>query len=123
MNLLHSNDRLGQYPASWYADTADPLPQFPRLKGDTSADIAVIGGGFTGLSTALHAWCSVLDAARLRAWLGAALAPPDFPRPGAKAAAKAKFAEELPPSVADAKLFKKLLKAFCGGKKKGEGGG
>ena len=55
MNLLHSNDRLGQYPASWYADTADPLPQFPRLKGDTSADIAVIGGGFTGLSTALHA--------------------------------------------------------------------
>ena len=75
------------------------------------------------LSTALHSWCAGLDAARLRAWLGAAIAPPDFPRAGAKKdAVKAQFLEELPPSVADAKLFKKLMKAFCGGKKKGEGG-
>ena len=84
---------------------------------------AMPSGMLRPLSTALHNWCAGLDAARLRAWLSAALAPPGFPRAGTKAAAKAKFVEELPPSVVDAKLFKKLLKAFCGGKKKGESGG
>ncbi len=33
MNLLHTNDRTGQYPPSWYAATADPLPPFAPLKG------------------------------------------------------------------------------------------
>lgn len=54
MNLLHSNDRPGQYPESWYAATADPLPPFEPLRGETRADVCVIGGGFTGLSAALH---------------------------------------------------------------------
>ena len=87
-----------------------------------AANGAMPSGMLRPLSTALHSWCAGLDAARLRAWLGAAIAPPDFPRTGVKDATKAKFLEELPPSVADAKLFKKLMKAFCGGKKKGEGG-
>ncbi|WP_172293982.1 FAD-binding oxidoreductase [Pseudoruegeria sp. HB172150] len=55
MNLLHSNDRPGQYPDSWYAASATPLPPFPPLQGETRADIAIVGAGFTGLSTALHA--------------------------------------------------------------------
>ncbi|MTH79314.1 NAD(P)/FAD-dependent oxidoreductase [Paracoccus aestuariivivens] len=54
MNLLHSNDRLGEYPPSLYADTRDPLRGFPALQGDVSADVVVIGAGYTGLSAALH---------------------------------------------------------------------
>lgn len=54
MNLLHANDRTGEYPASYYAATATPLAPFPRLKGQTRADVCVIGGGYTGLSAALH---------------------------------------------------------------------
>lgn len=45
----------GSYPAgSWYADTAAPLAPFPPLDGDTTADVAIVGGGYTGLSAALH---------------------------------------------------------------------
>ncbi|MFC4168502.1 NAD(P)/FAD-dependent oxidoreductase [Teichococcus aestuarii] len=41
-------------PPSLYARTAAPAPDTPPLPGDTSTDVAIIGGGFTGLSTALH---------------------------------------------------------------------
>lgn len=54
MNLLHVNDRRGEYPASYYAATATPLDRFPILKGTTKADVCVVGGGYTGLSAALH---------------------------------------------------------------------
>ena len=54
MNLLHANDRRGEYPASYYAATAAPLDRFPVLKGATRADVCVVGGGYTGLSAALH---------------------------------------------------------------------
>ena len=54
MNLLYANDRRGQYPNSWYAATATPLAPFPPLKGEVRADVCVIGGGYSGLSAALH---------------------------------------------------------------------
>ena len=54
MNLLFSNDKRGKYPDSWYAATATPLNPFPALKGEVAADVCVVGGGYTGLSTALH---------------------------------------------------------------------
>ena len=54
MNLLHENDRLGKYPDSWYAATANELAPFPSLKGEATADICIIGAGYTGLSSALH---------------------------------------------------------------------
>ncbi|NJM83252.1 MAG: FAD-binding oxidoreductase [Tabrizicola sp.] len=54
MNLLHANDRRGQYPASWYAATATPLAPFPPLQGGAEADVCIVGGGYTGLSAALH---------------------------------------------------------------------
>ena len=54
MNLLYSNDRKGEYPASWYAATAQPLEPFPALAGDVKADVCVVGAGYTGLSAALH---------------------------------------------------------------------
>ncbi|MHA6262695.1 NAD(P)/FAD-dependent oxidoreductase [Arenibacterium sp. CAU 1754] len=54
MNLLFSNDKRGEYPPSWYAATAEPLPPFPELRGEVQADVCVIGAGYTGLSAALH---------------------------------------------------------------------
>ena len=54
MNLLHINDRTGQYPLSYYAATATPLAAFAPLNGETRADVCVVGGGYTGLSAALH---------------------------------------------------------------------
>src|ERR1700694_555956 len=37
-----------------YLDTATPAEPTPPLQGDVRADVVVVGGGFTGLSTALH---------------------------------------------------------------------
>lgn len=54
MNLLHANDRPGAYPASWYAATAIDHAPYPALKGEETADVCVIGAGYTGLSAALH---------------------------------------------------------------------
>jgi gamma-glutamylputrescine oxidase len=39
---------------SWYAATAMSHPAHPPLKGAASADVCVVGGGYTGLSAALH---------------------------------------------------------------------
>jgi glycine/D-amino acid oxidase-like deaminating enzyme len=41
-------------PRSLYADTAQPGIAAPPLQGEARADIVVVGGGFTGLSAALH---------------------------------------------------------------------
>ncbi len=54
MSLLYLNDRRGEYPPSLYAETCPPLEPFPQLKGQARADVAVVGGGYTGLSAALH---------------------------------------------------------------------
>lgn len=37
----------------WYA-TAVPAPETSRLEGGTSADVCIVGGGYTGLTTALE---------------------------------------------------------------------
>ena len=42
------------WPDSLWAAVTPPGPQLPELEGDAQADVIVIGGGFTGLSTALH---------------------------------------------------------------------
>jgi hypothetical protein len=41
-------------PRSLYAETARPAVATPPLDGDRRVDVCVIGGGFTGLSAALH---------------------------------------------------------------------
>jgi glycine/D-amino acid oxidase-like deaminating enzyme len=41
-------------PKSLWASTATPAGSYPPLRGDGVADCVVVGGGFTGLSTALH---------------------------------------------------------------------
>ena len=40
---------------SYYAASANPFPALPALEGALEADLVVVGGGYTGLSTALHA--------------------------------------------------------------------
>ncbi|MEM8571863.1 MAG: FAD-binding oxidoreductase [Pseudomonadota bacterium] len=42
------------YPDSYYAASAHPAPERPPLDGDTSADVCIIGGGYTGLSAGIE---------------------------------------------------------------------
>lgn len=42
------------YPTSWYAATRNPAPERPALDGDVTADVCIIGAGFSGLNTALN---------------------------------------------------------------------
>ena len=39
---------------SWYEDSCGERPTYPSLDGDVTADVAIVGGGFCGLSAALH---------------------------------------------------------------------
>ena len=54
-------------PPSRGAATAAPAPDTPAMAGDQRADVAVVGGGFTGLSTALHLAQGGADVAVLEA--------------------------------------------------------
>ena len=54
MNDQPTHHTAGNYPGSWYAATAPVMGAFPGLSGDISTDVCVIGGGYTGLSSALH---------------------------------------------------------------------
>ena len=55
MNPLYRNDAPGAFPLSYYAATADIPDPREALEGAHWADLAVVGAGYTGLSTALHA--------------------------------------------------------------------
>lgn len=52
---------------SLWAATANPTPHCPRLTGSEDAEVAIIGGGFTGLSAALHLAEAGVDVALLEA--------------------------------------------------------
>ncbi len=41
------------HTASYYAATANDATRYPTLAGDVSADVCIIGGGYSGLSTAI----------------------------------------------------------------------
>jgi glycine/D-amino acid oxidase-like deaminating enzyme len=42
------------WPHSLWAAVTPPAPAFPHLEGTVQADVVIVGGGFTGMSTALH---------------------------------------------------------------------
>lgn len=55
------------HPNSLWLTTANPAPAYPRLEGDHQTDVAIIGGGYTGLIAAHHlsragVACVVLEA-------------------------------------------------------------
>lgn len=54
MSVLYRNDRPGEFPESWYAASADIPAKRAELRGEHTADVCVIGAGFTGLTAALR---------------------------------------------------------------------
>lgn len=42
------------FPGSYYAATARPIPPFPQLQDIIRADVCIIGGGFTGINSAIE---------------------------------------------------------------------
>ena len=42
------------HTSSYYAATRNDPTERPALQGDVAADVCVVGGGFTGVSTALN---------------------------------------------------------------------
>jgi gamma-glutamylputrescine oxidase len=48
------NTQISGYPDSYYAATANRRLKLLPLQGETSADVCIIGGGYTGLSSAIH---------------------------------------------------------------------
>jgi monoamine oxidase len=43
-----------EHTRSYYAATANWQTDYPQLSGEHRCDVAVVGAGFTGLSTAVH---------------------------------------------------------------------
>ncbi|NNF24027.1 MAG: FAD-binding oxidoreductase [Rhodobacteraceae bacterium] len=54
MNPLFRNDRPGAYPDSWYAASTELPPKRAPLTTARTADVAIVGAGFTGLWAALE---------------------------------------------------------------------
>ena len=42
------------YSPSYYLATATPSPKHPPLQGDITADVCIVGAGYTGLSAAIE---------------------------------------------------------------------
>jgi gamma-glutamylputrescine oxidase len=53
-NALYRNDRPATHPNSWYAATADIPLERAALRGQITADVCIVGAGFTGLTAALE---------------------------------------------------------------------
>ena len=50
---MRPHQQRREHANSYYAATANTITDFPVLRGAHSADVCVVGGGFTGVSTAL----------------------------------------------------------------------
>ena len=68
MNLLYVNDETNRYPHnSWYTATSELLPDFAPLTHEISVDVAIIGGGYAGLTAGLFLARAGADTALLEA--------------------------------------------------------
>ncbi len=52
--MTHPYAGDGNHTTSYYAASANPVPDRPPLRGAVEADVCVVGAGYSGLSTALH---------------------------------------------------------------------
>ena len=52
-NCIMSNP-INSYPNSWYVASSPMLAEQRHASGDLAYDVCVVGGGYTGLSCALH---------------------------------------------------------------------
>jgi len=50
---MRANHQKQEHPNSYYAATVTEVTDYPLLEGGVSADICVVGAGFTGVATAL----------------------------------------------------------------------
>ena len=53
-DLVDSRNFTFAHTGSYYAATQRPTTDFAKLEGAKTADVCVIGAGFSGISTALH---------------------------------------------------------------------
>lgn len=68
LDLLTANDAPGAYPASsYYTATAEAPGPYAPATGELTCDVCIIGGGYTGLSAALHMAEAGLDVLLLEA--------------------------------------------------------
>jgi len=51
---MTSLQAVDPYPRSYYVATATGMLPAPPLQADRRADVCIVGGGFTGVATALH---------------------------------------------------------------------
>ncbi|MEH6604997.1 MAG: FAD-dependent oxidoreductase, partial [Pseudomonadales bacterium] len=50
---MNKADQKQEHTGSYYAATVNEVTDYPVLEGEKSVDVCVVGGGFTGVSTAL----------------------------------------------------------------------
>ena len=50
---MRKSDQNQEHTGSYYAATVNEVTDYPVLEGSHSADICVVGAGFTGVATAL----------------------------------------------------------------------
>ena len=63
---MQSSEPYSAVPSFWAA-TANAHPELPHLEADLDTDVAIVGGGFTGLTTAHYLNRSGIDCAVLEA--------------------------------------------------------
>jgi len=51
---VQQTSAASQHTASYYAASSHPQPDYPALLGEVNVDVCVVGGGFSGLNTALE---------------------------------------------------------------------
>jgi glycine/D-amino acid oxidase-like deaminating enzyme len=49
----HAQAYQQEHTGSWYAATVSEVTDYPQLQGSLSVDVCIVGGGFTGVATAL----------------------------------------------------------------------
>jgi glycine/D-amino acid oxidase-like deaminating enzyme len=63
---MPTRERYSAVPSFWAA-TVNPHPELPRLEHDIETDVAIVGGGFTGLTTAHYLAQSGIESVVLEA--------------------------------------------------------